>query len=214
MSIDLSVDIRPEQIDEATWIHNHTPQRVESDQVLDLLRTDVPGWAPAALWPKVICLDRFYGTRNHHLPETVRWLSKQLPKVTEEHPGNAVAVVRAIARVPVNGNHIWYWSFASKFAHFFVDPDGAPIYDSWTTRALDHYLGGLRRGTDKRFWYRYHVEQVDRLRAKYNLSCTVRELDRFLFFSGHYWGKAKFWSREEIERDPQRKHLKPMLGLK
>jgi len=35
--------------------------------------------------------------------------------------------------------------FASKFAHFFIDPDQFPIYDSYAVKMLTYHLNGKGR---------------------------------------------------------------------
>jgi hypothetical protein len=48
-------------------------------------------------------------------------------------------------------NHL---SFASKFAHFFVDTELFPIYDSFAAKMLIHHLGSARAISDGAHPYR------------------------------------------------------------
>jgi hypothetical protein len=215
--------IQPEQITEATWIHDHDPGWVAKDQALDLLRVSLADFSEEAVLAKAAAVDRLYDTRNHHLAESARQISVHA-QLTAEHAVDPVAVVEAIAPVMINRRTYWHWGFASRFAHFFFHPEGTPIYDNWAVKACEHYLGGLHWNTEKRdSWYRPYAEQI--LRIQKDLGCSVRALDRYLYISGHYWGsdppsltnvcQALGWSAEDLGRDPDlMQHLKRMLGLK
>ena len=223
MSITSLWDIRPEQIAEASWIHDHVPGWLAKDQALDLLRVSLTDFSEEAVLAKAAAVDRLCDTKNHHLAESARKISATFPQVTADHAGDPVAVVEAIAPVLVNGKTYWHWDFASKFTHFFVHPDRVPVYDNWAVKACDHYLGGLPRSTGHKYsWYRPYAEQV--LQIQRDLGCSVRALDRFLYLCGHYWAsdpprlsnvsEAVGWSEEDLERDPDlRQHLKRMLGI-
>jgi hypothetical protein len=223
MSITSSWGIQPEQIAEASWIHDHVPGWLAKDQALDLLRVSLADFSEEAVLAKAAAVDRLYNTKNRHLVESARKISETFPTVTAASPGDPVALVEAIAPVPVNGKTYWHWSFASKFTHFFVHPDRVPVYDNWAVKACEHYLGGLQRNTGHKYdWYRHYAEQI--LLIQKDLGCSVRALDRFLYLCGHYWAsdpprltnitEALGWSAEDLAREPDlMQHLKRMLGL-
>ena len=94
----------------------------------------------------------------------------------------AISIVEAIAPIEVGGKPRWHWSFASKFGHWFVH-GWLPIYDYWAIRAVTHHFGRIRWRTTA---YRDLAEHVYALREASCLSCTPREMDRYLWVSGMY----------------------------
>jgi hypothetical protein len=83
-------------------------------------------------------------------------------------------------------------SFASKFAHFFIDMERFPIYDSYAVKMVAYHLG--RHGQDRKTEYPYKafIEDLHRLRNNARLSCTARELDHYLWLAGLY----QVWLRD------------------
>jgi hypothetical protein len=75
-------------------------------------------------------------------------------------------------------------SFASKFAHFFVDKEAYPIFDSYAADGLRRHLSntGLRAGEVP--LYKDYVAAHRALRDLANLPCSGRELDQYLWLSG------------------------------
>ncbi len=76
-------------------------------------------------------------------------------------------------------------SLASKYAHFFVDPDRFYIMDYYAGQALAVHLGGRR--VDSADWtpdYSKFVERVETLRRRDNVTVSNRELDHYLWLYG------------------------------
>jgi len=102
--------------------------------------------------------------------------------VMADPTAEAVGMVERIARTKVGDRFRWYWSFASKYSHWFVD-DELPIYDSWAIRAVSYHFGRMTWRTTA---YRDLAEHVYALREGSGLACTIREMDRYLWMSGMY----------------------------
>lgn len=82
-------------------------------------------------------------------------------------------------------------SFASKFAHFFIDPDRFPMKDSYSTKMVEFHLGTQDCvQTEKQVLdesYAAFVRNIERLKEREGLdSVSYRRLDRYLWFAGKY----------------------------
>ena len=100
-----------------------------------------------------------------------------------------VDFVKKLATLPnIKRKHI---SFASKFAHFFIDEERFPIYDSYAVKMVAYHLGeqGLVRDTDNP--YKAFVANFHQLKQVAGLECTTRELDHYLWLAGMFrkWQK-------------------------
>jgi len=102
-------------------------------------------------------------------------------------PKEVAAVVERIAtlpRVPGQKSSRRHWSFASKFAHFFIDQERFPAYDQYAVAMVNFHLGRKGLVRDERNPYRAFVENVRRLRSLHGLCFSAEELDRYLWLSG------------------------------
>jgi hypothetical protein len=173
------VPIRSEQLASATLIHDHhMPGWASTDRALALLATSVPGLDPDAVTLKAAAVDRLYYTKLFWLEAAV----DNIMKVMADRPTDSVEVIERIASLSVKGKTKRCWSFSSKFGHWFID-DALPIYDQWAIRAIGYHF-------DKNTWepttYRDFAQHVYALKEASGLSCTTRELDRYLWLAGQY----------------------------
>lgn len=151
----------------------------------------MPGLGPDAVTLKAAAIDRLYYTRHYRLGDAI----DRIVEVTAKHPGrpanlgDAIALVEAIAPITVGGKERCHWSFASKFGHWFIH-DSLPIYDYWAIRALTRHFSRITWRTTV---YRDLAEHASALRDASGLTCTAREMDRYLWLSGMYraWRDAE-----------------------
>lgn len=168
-----------QQIAAANAIHeDHMPGWASTDRALTLVGRSVPGHDLDAVTVKAAVVDRLYYTRHYRLGDSI----DRIVAVMADPPVEPVAMVEAIAPLSVRDRTHWYWSFASKYSHWFID-DGLPIYDSWAIRAVSNHFGRMMWRTTA---YRDFAEHVYGLREASNLDCTIREMDRYLWMSGMY----------------------------
>ncbi len=179
------VSVAPRQVEAATLIHDsHMPGWAATDRALTLLVQCVPGLDPDAVTLKAAAVDRLYYTRNYRLGDAL-WRIVEVLGPEPARPATveaAIALVEAMAPIEVGDKTRWHWSFASKFAHWFLG-DSLPIYDTWAIRAISHHFGRIRWRTTA---YRDFAEHVYVLRDASGLQCTTREMDRFLWLSAMY----------------------------
>jgi hypothetical protein len=74
-------------------------------------------------------------------------------------------------------------SFASKLAHFFIDPERFPIYDQYAARALAFHTG-KRVIKERGMRYADYCEPFEKLRSA--VGVKPRELDQYLWLRGLY----------------------------
>ncbi len=84
-------------------------------------------------------------------------------------------------------------SFASKFAHFFVDSDRFPIFDSFVLSMIKLHLGVRKNIWTSAQPYAEFFEMFRRVQTLACPTCTNRELDRYLWVAGQYraWMKNR-----------------------
>jgi hypothetical protein len=77
-----------------------------------------------------------------------------------------------------------YLSFASKFVHFFGNPQFAvPIWDTWARRRLRYHIAGVTRDYYYgRPWSVFYAD-ADALRNAVDASLSFRDLDAYLWLS-------------------------------
>jgi hypothetical protein len=113
-------------------------------------------------------------------------------------------------------------SFASKYAHFFVDAGRFPIYDSYALVALGQHLA-TTHVPDPEHPYRSYAEKVIALLEASTLDCGLAALDRYLWLAGQLItfrkseAAAKVLNREVLrffEDEDQKEHsvCRALLG--
>src|ERR1039458_2941437 len=77
------------------------------------------------------------------------------------------------------------YSFAAKYAHFFVDST-LPILDSFAEWMLGKHLGVGMSSKDPRRYHRF-TEDIETLKRVAGLNCNCAELDSYLWVAGEHW---------------------------
>lgn len=184
----LAVPLSPSQVEAASALRTWMPAWAAADAALDLLRSLSDDAGLGVVLLKVAALDRLYGTNMYAIVP----MAQHIVTVLAERAEDPIALVEAIAALPAAppAPAKTCWSFASKFVHFFLDPDRVPLYDAWAAQSLNYHLGGIPLGPSDP--YRQFVQKVSVLRSLAGLSCSIRELDRYLWLSGMY----RQWKRK------------------
>lgn len=92
----------------------------------------------------------------------------------------------ALPKTPAQSVARRHFSFASKFAHFFIDRERFPIYDSHADGMVAYHLGRKEREKDPEHPYRAFVKNLHTLRERAGITCSAAELDRYLWLAGLY----------------------------
>ena len=171
----LAVPLLPSRITAAIWLHKRLEWWKLSEGVLDQLRDDFPGFEPEAVLVKATVINSLYSTNVMAIVP----MAEHIVAVMASRPEDPVGLVEEIAKIPsVNRN---FYSFASKFAHFFIDEARCPIYDRYARAMVAYHLGKRLANS-----YRPFAEDIRELQKLAALSCSFRELDYYLWLTGQY----------------------------
>jgi hypothetical protein len=184
--ITLKTPLTAAQVAAATRIHERLNSWKATDAALDGLATSMPGFDHETCLIKASAINQLYGTNVYALPR----MAKHLCDVMSEAPIDDDLVER-LAALPTDGKIRRHVSFASKFAHFFIDRDRFPIFDSYAQERLRFHLSGATLPTINPPQYPDYVAAHNALIKLCGLQCSGRELDRYLWVGGLYraWSK-------------------------
>jgi hypothetical protein len=90
-----------------------------------------------------------------------------------------------MARVELPAKVIRFRSFASKFAHYFIDAERFPILDSYAESMVSLHLGP-RSVRDASQPYAAFVENLHTLKRLAGYTGSMRALDQYLWLAGQY----------------------------
>ena len=171
----LAVPLLPSQIEAAGWLHKMLPGWTMTDCAFRQLADAFHGFGPEAALLKATVIDRLYSANVRAIVP----MAEHIVAVMENPPEDPVALVEEIARIPsVNRN---FYSFASKFAHFFINGARFPIYDSYARSMVACHLGKGEADS-----YRAFVEDIRELQEVAEMSCSLRKLDYYLWLAGNF----------------------------
>jgi hypothetical protein len=150
----------------------------------------MPGFGLEEALLKVVAVNALYGTNVFALVRAARHVRAVLGSADLAKAGPEL--VELLASIPTTSNSQprRYVSFASKFAHFFISSERFPIYDSYAERMLLFHLGPSAVRNQARP-YEVFNWNLERLKRKYDLRGSYRELDRYLWVAGQYRAYAK-----------------------
>ncbi len=169
-----------DQLSAATRLHSRLASWKATDAALDRLAQRVPEFDLTACLIKAASVNQLYGTNVYALTRVGAHVAEVMAQPDRDD------LVERLAAVPTDCKVRRHLSFASKFAHFFVDKDRFPIFDSHAARGLRHHLDGTRLPYDDPPAYADYVEAMGALTALSGVECSGRELDRYLWLSGLY----------------------------
>src|SRR5689334_15658030 len=141
MNCELAVPLALPQIEAAIRLQHKLSGETPSERALDILSEHLPNWDLESCLVKSAALNQLYFTNVKPFMRAVRHVHHVMSQ-----EGQAVGdydLVERLARLPsMDGQRSWtLFSFASKLAHFFIDSEHFPIYDSFADKMLRHHLG-------------------------------------------------------------------------
>jgi len=165
------------QLEAATHIYRSCMKTWRAtNEALGLLHDRLPGFSLEVTLLKVAAINQLYATHVY----AVTTMAKHVVDIMRDRPAEPAEVVARIANLGKGRKH---WSFASKFAHFFVDPQHFCPFDQYAKAAVKYHLGE-DAAADEANRYTAFADNVERLRARNGLSCEPEELDRYLWLAG------------------------------
>jgi hypothetical protein len=187
----LSIPIEPSQIEAAKRLHGRLQQWRLVDEALAVLSEQLPGFTTAEALLKVTVINALYGTNVYAIVPMARHVAHVLEKLGPASLG--AELVEVLASIPRDGDkkYPFFRSFASKFAHFFIDAERFPIMDSYSMRMVKMHLGKGNYAPDGDHPYLAFFVNHGNLKAEIDFKGSNRDLDRYLWLSGEYlaWQK-------------------------
>lgn len=182
------VPLSPEQIVSANRIHAKLSQHLEGLRAINALAQRFPEFDANAVLLKIITINALHGPNVMSRPRVSAHIQKVMASVETETAGpelvEKLASVPSGPKEPANRRH---YSFASKFAHFFLDPDRFPLMDNTTSRMVRFHLGPRSWiPDDEGHRYREFASNFLRLRGQAGFKGRKRELSRYLWIAGQY----------------------------
>ena len=183
----LALSLTLEQIRAANRLHAELTQWRLADQALMALRERFPEFDSEATLLKAAAINSFYGTNVYSVTTVGTHVHDVLAGKDLRSAGPEL--VDEIACVPGGKRYV---SFASKFAHFFIDAERFPIKDSVTDEMVELHLGKANLRRDTASPYTAFAESLKVLRELTGFAGSNRELDRYLWIRGQY----RRWQRD------------------
>jgi hypothetical protein len=185
--IALAVPLTQAQVDAANRLYGKLAQWVLTDSALLALAKVFPDFGPEASLLKVAAVNQLYGTNLYAVVRMAEHVNSVMASADPVVEGSAL--VERIAALPKGANATRQprsTSLASKLAHFFIDAERFPIYDSYAVQMVRYHLGPRECVRDENHLYRAYVDNLGRLREQSGLVWSGRQLDRYLWLAGQY----------------------------
>ncbi len=143
MEMGLAVPLTMSQIEAANRLHRKLLQWKATDNALCALKERFPGFDVDSSLLKVAAIDQLYGTNVYAVVRMVEHVTEVMCQVSTLDDVELVGEIATLANMK-------HTSFASKFAHFFIDEERFPIYDSYAVKMVEYHPGKqvLVRDTD------------------------------------------------------------------
>jgi hypothetical protein len=183
----LAFPILQSQIEVANKLQEILAEDSPTDRSLCALKQQFPGFDADAVLLKASAINQLYATNVWAIGRMAKHVT-QLMRDPESLPKDHLLVERLAALPKAEAKHSErnYLSFASKFAHFFIDENAFPIYDAYSAKMTAYHLGRRNLTIDRLHPYRSFVQNFQKVRSESRISCTTRELDSYLWLAGLY----------------------------
>jgi hypothetical protein len=175
------------QIDAACRLHGELAFWRSADNALEALAQKFPGFRHEAVLLKVVTINSLYYTNVYAVPRMAQQVESVMAKVEPGSTGlDVVDLIADLPMTPSQKSPRKFPSFASKFAHFFIDAERFPIFDSYAEMVIRLHLGANGCNIDKQHPYAAYVANFQNLRQMAGWTGTARGLDRYLWIAGQY----------------------------
>lgn len=177
----------------ASRIFERLPRAPRHDQILKQARIVFPNPTYEHVLARVVLVNQLYGTNLYAVHE----MAAHISDLTSQPYRADTDLVERIARPPALDRR--YCSFASKYAHFFLDPEQFHILDDAALTVLARHARVSMKAAGE--WsYGDFNRTAENLRIKSGLR-PDRSLDRYLWIAGMHLRRqsprrAKMFNRE------------------
>jgi len=189
------------QIDAAGRLHQQLRQWEHADRCLATIANQFPGIDEDSCFIKTTVLDRLYGT---NLPDLARTAEHIHGALVQQGDAKAdIELVEKMGFLPESRNEPArrQGSFASKFAHFFIDSEQFPIMDRYSQRIVAYHLEKPQTRAEQNRSYRVFYAEWKELREQCGIACGCREFDRYLWIAGQYHAHLKLGKKAKLNKE-------------
>jgi hypothetical protein len=169
----------------AVQLFSRMPAVTRSEEALVRLAKAMPDFDIPSTLVKVASVNQIYATNLY----AVYRMAARVAEVHANTPGWTFATVDEVAALPPGENQKRprrYLSFASKFAHFFVDRSRFPLLDQHALRAVGFHLGRQLFPGEAIVSYEAYAREVVRMREEAELDCSLSDFDKYLWLLGQW----------------------------
>lgn len=185
MKRELTVPLYQSQIEAAWTLSQKLSLWMQSNRSLDLLLEKCPGLSLEEILLKTVTINSLYGTNIYAVHAVASHFFTVLNDLNLDTSGPELVERLAVVQLKSGSKPKRLHSFASKYAHRFIDRERFPIIDRFAEIAVKRHLGKLiGKSTDKRY-IRFH-ENVQLLRELAGVNCGGEKFDRYLWLAGAY----------------------------
>lgn len=175
-ALQLAIPLKQSQIDAAAEFWQGGWESKEFAQLKSAFPNPID-----AIKVKAIVLNALYGTNIIAIAQVADRVERVLRANQWSRTELVEQLVKEIRGV-TNRNH---YSFAAKYAHFFVD-SSLPILDWFAEWRLRAHLGRQMQSKEPGRYHRF-CEDFETLKRVAGLNCDCAELDAYLWVAGEYW---------------------------
>ncbi len=185
------------QIAAAQLLYTQLEMWKTTDDALDAIAVRFPDFDGLSVLVKASAVNALY----HANVYAIHHMASHIVEVISQTPPKhwCVDEVEKIACLCIRKKTWHFRSFASKFAHFFMDRERFPIYDWYALGAIDHYLSTRHSHAATPIPYATYVAEISRLKDLAGLAVGTRELDRFLWVVGQYLHRCQPTANTELK---------------
>lgn len=185
----LAVPLKVEQIAAAGRLHQRLESWQSTNRALASLVSKFPGLDFNSVLLKATCVNALYGTNVLAIHRMARHIVQVLGKVDLRSVGPEL--IEELAVPPQDDGILHrHHSFASKFAHFFIDSERFPIMDSYAVAIIRFHLGRIFMLVDPERPYEAFYKNHSIL--KKDFGCVSNsDLDHYLWIAGLYRAYCK-----------------------
>lgn len=178
MVMDLAVPLSMSQIEAANRLHQQLTQWQVTDSALHTLNDRFPGFDIESSLLKVVAVNQLYGTNVYAVVRMAQHVSEVMQETGGKEDTDLVEELASL-------NDRKHRSFASKFAHFFIDMERFPIFDSFAVKMVAYHLGTQRQVRDSAHPYRRFVQQ--RMNSSLRYGCFWGQSSNLLLSKSPLW---------------------------
>jgi len=177
------------QIDAADRVYEQLKDWNRPLEALELLNTRLPGFDTPITLLKSTAINGLMATQILALVAMAAHVQDVLANAQLETAGPEL--VDKVGEFKHKGKQRNNVSFASKFAHFFIDADRFPMKDGYSTKMVEFHVGTANCVQTKKNVldesYEAYVQNIEQLKKRDGLGrISHRRLDRYLWFAGKY----------------------------